>query len=161
MLHQWIKGHALWQACLYFNTYTPVDIWFDNIPCEGTESSAMTRSNILLTSCRTVAAAVLIVVLSLVKWRRKHKTTAWNGYELIKPPPEMVTSFYYSKLFGMNGKVTDSQFLLCTTCIISCIEISFESSQTEPCISNWSHLYYLFHCKFVWQIFKPVSPKQL
>ena len=49
--------------------------WFE-VPCDGTESSAMTRSNMLLTSCLTVAAAVLIVVLSFVKCSLKHNTTA-------------------------------------------------------------------------------------
>ena len=40
-------------------------------------------------------------------------------------------------------------------------EISFEISQTEPWFFRLENpFYYLFQCKFVWQIFKPVSPKQ-
>jgi hypothetical protein len=32
-----------------------------------------------VTTCLTVAAAVLLVMLSLVKCRRKHSTIAWEG----------------------------------------------------------------------------------
>lgn len=46
------------------------------IPVVGILSSANTRSKIALTNCLMVAAAVLMVVLSLVKCKRKHNTRA-------------------------------------------------------------------------------------
>ena len=40
-------------------------------------------------------------------------------------------------------------------------EISFGTSQTQPWFFGLSsHLYYLFQCKFAWQIVKSVSPKK-
>lgn len=42
-------------------------------------SSATILSKTTVTTCLTVAAAVLLVMLSLVKCRRKHSTMAWAG----------------------------------------------------------------------------------
>lgn len=41
-------------------------------------SSATILSKTTVTTCRTVAAAVLFVILSFVKWSRKQRTIAWK-----------------------------------------------------------------------------------
>lgn len=90
-----VRHHiSLWKFCkpsvLQFNFRHYMDSPF---PCYSRDilwplkrsSSATILSKTTVTTCLTVAAAVLLVMLSLVKCRRKHSTMAWDGtkYESI------------------------------------------------------------------------------
>ena len=69
----WILFHA--QTLQHKQSQLGIYAWHHQ-PCDCTLSSVTTRSNTQLTKCLIVAAAVLIVVLSFVKWSLKHKTKA-------------------------------------------------------------------------------------
>lgn len=64
------KSFQRWAFTLKKTTFPQIPLNFS--------SSATILSNTTVTTCLTVAAAVLLVMLSLVKWRRKHSTIAWK-----------------------------------------------------------------------------------
>ena len=81
-----------------------------------------------------------------------------------------LTPYRYPAIYEYNSKLLHIRIVL--QCLIiwsieltatpSVFEISFETSQTKPWFVGLdSPFLSLFQCKFVWQFFKSVSPKQL
>ena len=89
----------------------------NNQPVVGIWSSANTLSSIALTSCLMVAAAVLMVVLSLVKCKRKHNTRAWKWNHSC--PFALTHNFMYiTSLCVCGGGGDKGIFMSVSSCII-------------------------------------------